>query len=407
MKYLNFIFLTLIIAILSASWAHAQDSAPLQPLFPVGLGHDFRDSEETFKEVKKLILDNYYTEDISEEALYWAAIEGMLRHISPPENKDLAKIWTAEDYQKVLDGLKGEQVSIGIKSSFNASDGSLTVTEVMPGSPAENILMANDRIMKIGTEMLKGKSVKEINDLLDGEEGTDVTMTINREIQIFDVTIKRKRFDTENLIVTRLADSIALVEIKRFTEGMFEKLRDEINGLRDGNFRRLIIDLRNDPGGVFMEPLRISELFLPEKNILLRTYTREKKNQNYVSVNKEPLDFEIAVLVNGKTASSAEILAGSLRDHQKAFIIGTKTYGKGVFEKTFTLKNDYRVKFITGVMYTPRGDAWQGKGLLPDFVVDQDDKTVEALLKLDVNDRLKKDVALITAVKLLKLRGAN
>lgn len=399
--------LLIFIIICAVSTAYAEDNTRLEPLFPVALEHSFPDSKATFEDIKKLILENYYSDDISEDALYWAAIEGMLRRISPPENRELAKIWTPEEYAKILDGLKGEQVSIGIKTSFNSGDGSLTVNEILPGSPAENILMQYDRILKVDSEMLKGKPVSEISRLLDGDEGTEVRLKVNRGTEIFDVTIKRRKFETENLIVTRLSDGIALIEIKRFTEGMFEKLRDELAALKNEKFQKLVIDLRNDPGGVFMEPLKIVELFLPEKGILLRTSTRDKKSQNYVSTNKAPLDFDIAVLVNGNTASSSEILAGSLRDHQKAMIIGTKTYGKGVFEKTFTVKNDYRVKFITGVMYTPKGQPWQGKGLLPDFVVDQDDKTVEAVLKLDINDRLRKDIGLITALKLLKLQGAQ
>jgi carboxyl-terminal processing protease len=396
--------LLLLIIICTASLSYAENDKQLEPLFPVELDHEFPDAAETFEDIKKLILENYYSEDINEEALYWAAIQGMLRHISPPENRELAKIWTPEEYQKILDSLKGEQVSIGIKSSFNANDGSLTVTEVMPGSPAENILMKYDRILKVDSTLLKGMSVKELNKLLDGEEGSEVTLTINRGTQIFDVTIKRKRFETENLIVTRLSDAIALVEIKRFTSGMSEKLKEELAGLKDDGFNKLVIDLRNNQGGVFIEPLKMLELFLGQKNILLRTYRRKTRNQNYVSTNTEPYPFEMAVLVNGKTASSAEILAGSLRDHQKAMIIGTKTYGKGVFEKTYTVKNDFRVKFITGVMYTPKGKAWQGKGLLPDFMVDQSDKQLKELLKLDINTRLQKDIGLITALKLLKLR---
>ncbi len=403
MRYMISLLLTILL-LCTAGDIHAADDSKLEPLFPVSLKHDFPDAENTFEDIKELILKNYYSDDISEEALYWAAIEGMLRHISPPENKGLARIWTPDAYQKILDGLKGEQVSIGIKSSFNSSDGSLTVSEVMPSSPAEGNLMKHDRILKVDGSTIKGISVSEINKLLDGDEGTDVTLTVNRGIDIFDLTITRKRFETENLIVTKLLDDMALIQIKRFTSGMSEKLKEELNTLKEDNFQRLVIDLRNNQGGVFIEPLKMLEFFLPEKNIMLRTFKRDTKNQNYISTNTEPYPFEIAVLVNGKTASSAEILAGSLRDHQKAFIIGTKTYGKGVFEKTFTVKNDYRVKFITGVMYTPKKNAWQGKGLLPDFVVDQNDKTVEALLKLDINDRLRKDTGLITAMKLLKLQ---
>ena len=102
--------LILIIAISISSYAYADDFVP-KPIFPVQLEHEFPEAKETFEEIKKLILENYYTGDINEDALYWAAIKGMLRHISPPEKKDLATIWTASEYQKILDGLKGKQRS--------------------------------------------------------------------------------------------------------------------------------------------------------------------------------------------------------------------------------------------------------------------------------------------------------
>jgi len=398
--------LVIIIALGAAVPARAADNKQqTEPLFPVALTHSFPEAQNTFEEVRKLILENYYSNDIGEEALYWAAIQGMLRHISPPENEHLAQIWTPEEYQKVLDNLKGGLVSIGIKSSFNAGEGSLTVTEVLPGSPAESVLMVRDRILRVNAAPLKGRTVSEINVMLDGEDGTEVALTVNRDIEVFNVTLLRKRFSAENLVVSRLSDATALMEIKGFTAGISDRFKAEIAKLQQDHFKKLIIDLRNNPGGIFVEPLKMLEACLPEKSIMLRTAQRDVRQQNYVSTNAKPSSFEIAVLVNGKTASSAEILAGSLRDHQKAFIVGTKTYGKGIFEKTFTLKNDYRVRFITGVMYTPKGFSWQGKGLLPDFLVDQDD--VDAILKLDIQDRLKKDVGLITAVKLLKLRDGN
>jgi carboxyl-terminal processing protease len=384
--------------------AQADSKPQAEPLFPVALTHRFPEAGATFEEVRKLILESYYSDEITEEALYWAAIQGMLRHISPPENEHLARIWTPEEYRKVLEGLQGTQVSIGIKSSFNSQEGSLTVNEVLPGSPAESALLPRDRILRINAQPLKGRTVGEINALLEGEDGTEVALTVNRDIEVFTATLLRRRFATENLIAHRMADATALLEIRSFTAGISDRFKAELAKLQEQGVKKLVIDLRNNQGGVFVEPLKMLEACLPEKSILLRTAQRDAKNQNYVSTNAKPGAFEMAVLVNGKTASSAEILAGSLRDHQKAFIVGAKTYGKGIFEKTFTLKNDYRVKFITGVMYTPRGYAWQGKGLLPDFLVEQDEKTIESLLKLDVAERLKKDAALITAVRLLRLR---
>lgn len=394
--------LFVLIFIFLAPWSLAGEQTALKPLFPVRLEHKFPESKKTFEEVRNMILKHYYSENISEDALYWAAIQGMLRHISPPQAPGLSKIWTAEEYEKILLSRQGNQVSIGIKSSFNPNEGRLTITEVLPNSPAEFVLKPRDHILRIDAQPLKGKTLQELNALLDGKEDTEVTMTVNRDIKVFDVTLKRRKFLTENLLVSRLTDTIALVEIKQFTADLSKKLKDELTQLKADGFQKLIMDLRNNPGGVFAESLRVIELFLPEKSILLRTYQQEQKLQNFVSSNVRPFEFDIAVLVNHNTASSAEIVASALQEHKKALIIGTKTYGKGVFEKTFKLHNDFHVKFITGAMYSPKGISWQDRGVTPDFLVDQDDKTVAALLKMKIEQRFRKDVAMITAYKLLK-----
>ncbi|MBW2608735.1 MAG: PDZ domain-containing protein [Deltaproteobacteria bacterium] len=382
-------------------YCFAQENNSFKPLFPVGLDHDFPEPRKTFDEIKGLILEQYYSDDITEKALYWAAVQGMLRHISPPEEPVLAKIWTAEEYEKILHSLQGVQVSLGIKSSFNPQDGSLTVTDVLPRSPAETILKPLDRILRIDSQPLKGISLNEVDRLLTGEEDTEVTLTVNRDIKTFDVTLKRSRFETQTLVISRLNNTIALVEIKKFTSDLSKKVSDELEKLKEEGFQGLIIDLRNNTGGVLAESLRTAELFLSENLILLRSLQRETDLQNYISMNDNPFEFDITVLVNRKTASSAEILTSALQDHQKAVIIGTRTFGKGVFEKTLKLKNDFRVKFITGAMYSPKGQSWQGKGITPDFLVEQDDKTLKALLKMEPKQRFHKDVAMITAYKLM------
>ncbi|MFC1494245.1 S41 family peptidase [Thermodesulfobacteriota bacterium] len=381
--------------------ARAQDKRDIQPLFQIEIPHELPQPEKTFNEIRDLILNNYYSDKISDEALYWSAIKGMLRHISPPENPDLAKIWTPEEYENVLLTLQGEQISFGIKSSFNAAEGSLTVSEVIPGSPSDGVLQPMDRILRINSEKLKNRSVADINSLLKGEEGEEITLTINRDIEVFDVTIIRKKFNTPNLIITGLTEEVLLVDLRSFSADISKDLKKELAKYSEKRFKSIIIDLRNNSGGVFAEALRVIELFLPEKSILLRTMQRDTGLQNYVSSNKNPFEFDIAILMNEKTASSAEILAAALQEHRKALLIGSGTYGKGVFDRIYTLENNFRVRFITGAMYSPRGKTWQGKGLIPDFLVNQNEDTLKALMKLTPEERFRKDVGIITAYKLL------
>jgi carboxyl-terminal processing protease len=406
-KYLALNYLYVLIFLFAAGTpaeSFAEALPKISPLFPVGLEHEFVEPAKTFEEVKQLILDQYYSEEITEQALYWAAIQGMLRHISPPELPDLAKIWTKDQYEEILNSIKGEHVSIGIKSTFNPKEGSLTVTEVLPDSPAESILKPYDRILRIDSKPLIGKSLAQISEMLNGKVKTSVELTVNRDIKVFDVTLTYERFPVKNLIVTRINDETALVEIKNFVENIAAEVKAALDALEKDNTKALIIDLRNNPGGLLIEALRMTELFLPEKDIILRTLKRETNLQNYISTNKAPYPFKIAVLVNHKTASSAEVLAGSLQDHNKALIVGTRTFGKGVFENTFTLKNQHRVKFITGAMYSPKGRTWQSRGITPDFLVEQDEKTLSALMHIEPVQRFVKDVAMITAYKLLQMK---
>lgn len=389
----------------AAATARGEEPAEHKPLFPVRVNHPVPRAAETFDEVRRLILENYYTGDIDEQTLYWAAIEGMLRRISPPKNPELARIWTAEAYDKQLLALTGQGVSLGIKSSFNPEDGSLTVTDVTDGSPAAEALRPMDRILRIDGKPLKGKPVAEVQKLLAGEEGQSVDLTVARDLRVFDVALAFAKMETDNLDADEIADGVALVRIRSFTAGLSKKLATQLASLKTRGVAGIILDLRNDPGGVFVEALRVAELFLPKGKVLLRTLQRQKPVQNFVSDNETPFDFRLTVLVNEKTASSSEILAACIQDQQRGLVIGTRTYGKGIFEKTFKLENDMRVKFITGAMYSPKGVSWHGRGLTPDFLVDQDEKTLKALDRLDPRERFTRDVAEVTAYKLLRCAG--
>jgi len=375
--------------------------SPHKPLFGIDINHDFKNPKEAFEETRQLILNNYYSNHITEKALYWAAIRGMLRYISPPEHPELGAIWTPPQYGKVSNALKGEQVSLGIRSSFNGNDGSLTVSSILPGSPAEGIIQPFDRILRIDGKALKGLSVSDIDGLMNGEVGSSVNLTIVRDIKAFTISLTREKFKVVNLETEILSDNIGYARLKSFTAGISNELSEKVEQMHKKGVTKLILDLRNNGGGVFVESMRVAEIFLPKTKILLRTLTQSEGLRNFVSASPDAKPLSIAVLVDKKTASSCEILAAALRDHGIGMIVGTKTYGKGVYEKTFTLKNDYRVKFIVGAMYSPLGKSWQTKGLTPDFASQVDGNTFKALMRVSPKERLKKDLPMITAYKLL------
>ena len=375
----------------------------ISPLFPVTVNRDFAEPQKTFEDVRALILTNYYSTDISEKDLYWAAIQGMLRHISPPENPDLARIWTPEEYENILNSLKGVKVSLGFNSSFNANDGSLTVTEVLKDSPAEGRILPYDRVVRINGESLKGKTLGYVNELLDGPADTEVSLKVVRDLEVLDFKLKRAAFPSNDLKVTVLPGrDVALVEIKTVSQGLAQQLNSELQVLKEQQVKKILLDLRNNPGGVLNEGVSIANLFLTKNNIIVRTVSRSDKAVPIVADREAPFDFDMVVLVNKNTASAAEIIAAAMQDHKRATIIGTKTFGKGVIETTYTLENQYRVKFISSAMYSPAGRPWQAGGVLPDFLVQQEPPAYESLAKLPIDQRVGGDIYLITALKLLQ-----
>lgn len=371
------------------------------PLFPIELAEEFPKAKQTFNEVKQRLLKHYYSNRITEDALYYAAIQGMLRHVSPPDSKDLAQLWSPKQYQSFADTLQGVQTAIGVQLKINPADASLTITQVSPNSPADGKLQVHDRILRVNGEKLSGKSFTQINKMLSGPEGSNVQFTAVRDIEVFDTELTRQQFNVQNIVVN-IQGQLAYITIDKVTAEISIELQKTLNQLAQEGVKELIIDLRNNGGGDFFEGIRMAETLLEKDKVILRILQKKQQIQNYVSTNSNPANFEIVVLINQNTASSAEVFATALRDHQKARLVGTRTHGKASVEGTYSLKNGYYAKFIIAAMYSPRGQSWHSKGLLPDYFIDADTSKVNKLRALPFKQQLQADLQLATAWNLLK-----
>lgn len=372
----------------------------IPPLFSVTLDEPFPSARQTFDQARELILQRYYSDTITEEALYRGALEGMLHTISPPHNKGQGRLFTPQEYGQFNEALQGSRTTLGVDLKFNQADGSLTVTDVVPGSPADGVLRPYDRIMRIDGKVLRGLPLKQLNGLLDGPEGSRIALTVVRDIQVLELGLSKGRFKAQNLVTAELPGGVHYLRIKRFYSGLSLDLHQALTARGDSPMR-LVIDLRGNPGGVFAEGVRSAETFLGKNSILLRTVQRPNSLKRYVSGNTRPLDARAIILVDKHTASAAEIFSAALRDHGVAQLVGTSTYGKATMEQTMPLDNGYWVKFIVGAMYSPRGVSWFDKGLLPDFYVETA-TPLKTLEKLAPAQRLKQDLPLATAWKLLQ-----
>ena len=350
--------------------ASGQEAKPAQvPLFPVLGDASFENPRKSFDEVRELILSHYYTEQIDEPALYLAAIRGMLRHISPPGDPERAQLWPADEYERIANSLRGVRASAGIQSSFNQTDGSLTVTGVAPDSPADGVLKPLDRVLRINGAPLRGKSVGEVDRLLSAAPGTQLHLTVVRDVHVLEIELRLEVYEADDLSVARLPSEVGYVRIKRMSTDISTELRSVVKRLKAAGVGKLIVDLRGNTGGVFAEGLKLSEIFLPTGRAILHVARRGHKVQTYVSSNPEPLPVGLAILVDEKTASASEMFAGALQAHGLAVLVGTTTFGKATLEQTYTLSGDHRVKFTVGALYDPRGQSWYEKGLQPDILV--------------------------------------
>jgi len=373
----------------------------IKPLFKVNIGHEFTDSEQTFHEIKDLIEKNYYSSSLQSKDLWWGAVKGMLLQISPKENKNLCTIWTPKQYKGIDQSLHGVQKSIGIKSSYNPKDGSLTVTSIMEHSPCLDKLKIYDRILRIDGKPLKNLPVTTINKMLKGEVGSEVTLKIVRDIEVFDLTVKRTVIKVENLQVQMLTQEIALISLKKFSTNISNEFKKALQEQKDAGVKKVIIDLRSNPGGIFTEGLKCAELFIAKGQKMMMMASHNNKINNYISTNKEPFKFELVVLINKNSASASEILAAALRDQCNATLVGTKSFGKATMERIYTLKNKYRVKFTNAALYSPKGKSWQKVGLKPDYTVKQELKTLNITSKSNALKRLTLDQQLKIAFQLL------
>jgi len=387
--------------------AAADDAPNRPPLWPVALEKPFPDAASTFEEVRTLILDNYYSSALTEEALWHAAILGMLRHISPPNDRELAKLWRPAEYEQVSEALKGRRLHAGIISSIDRADASLTVTRVLPGSAAEGLVRVQDRILRINGERLGGKRALQIDALLKGEAGERLRLTVVRDIEVLEIELEIRPFAVSSVRWEILPERVGYVDIDNVTRGVAKELETALAAMGAEGITRAIIDLRGNRGGVFLDGMRLAEVFLPAKAILVRTLQHSGKVENFISSNAAPVGMDLVVLVDKETGSSAEIFAAALRAHGKARIVGAQTYGKATLEETFKLANDWRVKFIVRAMFDPKGKSWHAGGLQPDFAVTTNKARRRELEKQPIETRLQKDLQLNAAWKLLRAPVAS
>lgn len=347
-----------------------------------------------FDKVRDLLKSQYY-ENVDENQLLEGAIAGMAGSLGDRYTAYYPK----DKWQKFEEDLQGSFVGIGVTVKMG-EDGLLKIMEVYSGSPAEKAgVLAGDKIMKVDETDVSKMEEDAIIKSIRGKEGTVVKVTVLRESEsrLVELEITRKKIKEENIKSNILSNNIGYIRIVKFDSEIAKYFKERLAEMTEDGIRSLIIDVRDNPGGYYNQVVDIADMLLPKGTIV---YTEDKyKKKEYEYSDSKEVKIPIAVLVNGNSASASEILAGALKDNNKGILVGTKTYGKGLVQASFTLKDGSGIKVTVQRYFTPSGVCIQGTGIEPD-------EKINAAAEYEgypvSSIPMEKDVQLKKAIEILK-----
>lgn len=350
---------------------------------------------ERINEVKKMIDKNYY-----KNADDYDVLIGMLKGAVSSLNDPYSYYMTEEEYKKFNEETDGEFAGLGIYVSGSIDDNLITVVAPMKGTPADRAgLKTDDKIIKINGQDFTADKMDDAVSIMRGKPGEKVKITIlrrdeNGKAKFIDFEIVREIIKVQTVSSKLLKNNIGYIHITGFDTPTYNDFNKQYKELKKQGMSKLILDLRNNPGGLLSTSTEVVNTFLDGGLIM---YTLDKQNNKQtINATKGADDVKIAVLVNKGSASASEIVAGALKDRKRATIIGTQTFGKGIVQTVYNMPDGEGLKLTTSAYYTPSGVNIHGKGIAPDINIELN-KEVKSISI----DNLNKDNQIQKAIEIL------
>lgn len=352
------------------------------------------DLEKSISKFKKII-DEYYLGDVDEEKLKEGALKGYIEAIGD----EYTEYYTKEEMDSFEEDTLGNFTGIGIYMVKDTENNVIKVLTPIEGTPAYNAgIQPGDIISKVDGVEYTGEQMTEAANKIKGEVGTTVKLGIIRGTESLELEIKRENIKINHVESKTLDNNIGYLKLSTFDEGCadeFKQKYDELNANK--NIKALVVDLRNNGGGLVEEALNIADYFTDKDSKLLITVDKKEKEEIRKAKQSKYINVPVVVLINENTASASEILAGALRDNGIAKIVGTKSYGKGVIQEVLTLQDGTGIKITTNEYFTPNKIKINKVGIEPDETVNLPE-TVKNVLTVEEKD----DTQLQKAQELLK-----
>lgn len=368
----------------------------LLALMPLLVGTAFVDKYDYID--KKLLaidkaINQYYVGEIDRDKLEQGIYKGFVAGVGDP----YTTYYTPDEFAKFMEKSSGTYAGIGVQMTVDQTDNTITVTEVFPGSPAEKAgMLTKDKIIGAEGKELTGDDFEEAPKIIKGEEGTAVVVTIYRpsENKTYDLDITRENVVYPSIEYKMMDNNIGYIQIRSFEEPTYEQFKAALTEIESKGAEGLVIDLRNNSGGLLHITEDIVDELIPE-GVIVST----KDNQGEVKTayaDDEYTDIPIAVLVNEQSASASEVLSGALKDHNRATLVGTTTFGKGIVQSIMPLTDGSALKVTTSQYFTPSGVCIQGTGIKPHYRVELPaELMIKPKLEYDEDIQLQKAVEVL------------
>lgn len=355
--------------IISRNEADAQDTTTVLDEDQDGR---YADIENKLNQLDQIIGQYYLNEeDIDPEALEESLLKGYVEGL----NEDYSVYYTAEEFAELMEETTGEYEGVGMMVSQRMDTMEITVIKVFEGGPADEAGMeAGDILYKVEGEEIGAQEVSFVVKDIKGEAGTWVTVTVYRPStgEYIDLEMERRNIETPTVEHQMLEDQIGYIAISSFEAVTSNQFNAAIEDLQSQNMQGLIIDLRNNPGGMLTTVCEMLDRVLPENQLLVYTIDKNGTKEETYSEDADTLDLPMAVLVNDQSASASEIFTAAMQDYDKAEIVGETTFGKGIVQVIIPMSDGSAVKLTTSKYYTPNGICIHEIGVTPDIEVSLD-----------------------------------
>ena len=340
-------------------------------------------------------IEDYFMEEVEDEALVDGMCYGMMATLEDP----YSTYYSNEQYTELLQDTSGSYCGIGALVAQSSETGKIYIVESYEGGAAyEAGLVYGDEIRKVQGKSIEGKELNDVIETMKGEEGTtvDIEFYIAKEDACKTITMERRQVEVPSVKYEMLKDNIGYIIVSGFKDPTDEQFQVAIKELQEKGMEGLVIDLRNNGGGILDSTVNMLDTLLPKDSLIVSTKDKNGEGTVYKAKDKEEFKIPLVVLINENSASASEVFAGAVQDYKLGEIVGTTSFGKGIVQSLIGLPDGSAIKLTTSKYYTPNGRNIHGTGIEPDIVVELKEELKEkGIYTKEEDNQLQKAIVVL------------